>query len=71
MDKLGLLPDKAPTERMTWGLNLQPAILTEFARRVAVDLEPERFIHHPGLPWFGGEEGLRTALSPSACGKSG
>ncbi len=55
MDKLGMSVPQDPTERMRWGLSLQPAILAEFADRMGgVELEPERFIRHPSLPWFGG-----------------
>ena len=55
MDKRGMSVPQEPTERMRWGLSLQPAILSEFAERMGgVALEPERFIRHPSLPWFGG-----------------
>ena len=42
------------TERMTWGLKLQPQILDAFSERKGVELEPERFIRHKKLTWFGG-----------------
>lgn len=55
MDKLGMSVHQEPTERMRWGLMLQSAILDEFAERMGgVELEPERFMRHPLLPWFGG-----------------
>lgn len=58
MNKLGMSvhrdEDDIP-EQQKWGLNLQPAILKEFARRMGCELEnEERFIRHPELPWFGG-----------------
>lgn len=55
MDKLAMSTPQEPTERMRWGLSLQSAILAEFADRIGgVELEPEHFIRHSSLPWFGG-----------------
>ena len=54
MNKVGLSEGFVPTEQMRWGLLAQPIILDEFARRMKVELEPERFFRHPSLPWFGG-----------------
>lgn len=55
MDKLGMSIPQEPTERMGWGLALQPAILAEFAKRKGgLSLEPERLIRHDSLAWFGG-----------------
>ena len=58
MNKLGMSvhrnEDDIP-EQLQWGLNLQPAILKEFAKRMKCELEnEERFIRHPELTWFGG-----------------
>jgi len=49
MRKLKLVDDIEQTERMGWGLKLQPQILDEFASRKGVELEPERFIRHKKL----------------------
>lgn len=55
MDKLDMSIHQEPTERMRWGLALQPAILDSFSERMGgVALEPERFIRHDALKWFGG-----------------
>lgn len=54
MNKVGMSAERGTTEVMEWGLRNQPAILAKFAERMKFDLEPERFIRHPTLEWFGG-----------------
>ena len=54
MNKLGLVEDNKPNEAMLWGLRTQAINLAEFAERMGVDLEGERFIRHKKLKWFGG-----------------
>jgi predicted phage-related endonuclease len=54
MSKTGMLENTKQTERMSWGLKSQPMILKEFADVKSVELEPERFIRHETLDWFGG-----------------
>lgn len=54
MNKIGQSRGQTVTEPMHFGLVLEPLILAEYARRQAVTLEPQRFIRHPALEWFGG-----------------
>lgn len=54
LEKIGLADPREPSEHMEWGLRLQPAILAEYAARTGATLEPERFVGHDKLKWFGG-----------------
>lgn len=55
MDKLGMSVQREDTpEQLQWGIRLQPAILDMFGERMGCQLEPERFIRHPDMAWFGG-----------------
>lgn len=54
MNKLGMTDGLEQTERMEWGLRLEPMILAKFAERKECSLEPSRFVRHDSLSWFGG-----------------
>lgn len=54
MNKLGMTEGRETTPLMEWGTRLQAPILAKFAEVLEADLEGERFIRHPSLPWFGG-----------------
>lgn len=54
LNKLGLTEPREVPERMLWGTRMQEVILQAFAERTGLEVEPERFIRHEKLNWFGG-----------------
>lgn len=54
MNKLGMSIPQEPSERMEWGLRLEPVILARFGEEQGVTLESTHFVRHSTLSWFGG-----------------
>jgi hypothetical protein len=51
--KLGLVPEKAETEAMRWGLRLEPLLAAEYAERTGYPLVATQvFLRHPDKPFL-------------------